>query len=105
MATESKSAAVKRQEASKAQQEEQAEKTAVPPRAKGDTLTAVLRDEADSTVDAVTRSVSVLGGYVKSAKGNKVTVDLPPESERNPDSQRQKIAFGLLANPLVESLE
>lgn len=100
-----KTAANKRQEQSVKDQQEQAEKQAVPARSKDDTLTVMLRDSADSTVDSVSRLLAQQGAFLKSAKGNKITFGLPPESERNPDSQRQRIAASLLKSPHVEGLE
>jgi hypothetical protein len=100
-----KTAAAKRQEESVKQQEEQAKRTSVPARSKDDTLTAVLKDTAESTVDSVSRLISSQGGLVATKKGNKITLDLPAEAERNPDSQRQRIAAALLNDPLVERIE
>lgn len=69
------------------------------------TVTAHLRDKADSTVDSVKRLVAAQGAYVKSASGDKIEVEFPPESDRNPDSQRQRVTAALLNDPLVVEVE
>ena len=100
-----KTAAQKRQEQAADDNKKEADRRAARSPDKGASLKVTLRDTADSTVDAVTRSVAALGGQIKSSGKGTLTVESPPESERNPDSQRQKLVEGLLANPLVEEVE
>jgi hypothetical protein len=104
--SKTKTAANERQEASVKEQEKQAEKSAAAAKAV-DTgkFTVVLRDEADSSVDSVSKLIAEQGGFVKSASKNKITVEVPEGSERNTDSQRQRVVAHLLNSPLVEGVE
>jgi hypothetical protein len=103
--TEQKSTVKDRQEAAAKKDAEIADRNKVPARSKDDTLTVVLRDNADSTVDSVTKLIGHVGGHVTKSSGKKLTVALPAEPERQPDSYRQRIVDHVLADPLVEGVE
>jgi len=101
-----KTAANKRQEAVVEDQKEQAEKSARTGKAiDSGTLTLVLRDDADSTVDSIKKLAAEQGATVKSARGLKITVELPEGSERQTGALRQKVVEHMLGSPLVEDVE
>lgn len=101
-----KTAAQKRQEAEAAKQADAAEQAAKVGKAKDSgKLTVVLRDEADSTIDSVSKLIAAQGATLRSSSKGKMTVELPEGSERNTDALRQRIVGHLLGDPLVVGVE
>lgn len=72
---------------------------------KAETLVATLSNDAEAAVADVRAHATSLGALSTTAKGRKVTIELPAESVRNPSDKRQKLIDGLAADPHVVSVE
>jgi ATP-dependent 26S proteasome regulatory subunit len=103
-----------RQEQAKKDEDERTEKRTAPLRSTTTTLKVHLRDDADSTIDSVSKLIAAQGATVKSKSGRTITLELPPEPERPEpveperqpvESQRLRIVEHLQGDPLIESVE
>jgi hypothetical protein len=60
-----------------------------------------LRDEADSTIDSITRLIAGQGGTVKSRSGRKLKVEVPAGTLRDPSSAQATFVAHMRSSPLV----
>lgn len=73
--------------------------------AKRAVLDVELRDDSDSTVDAMEALIGRLGGRVKAAKGRHWKVECPRGTDRDPTNRQTTFVQHLRNDPLVAEVD